>query len=115
MLENLTFNGRELLLAIVLATLVYLLEVWLFSGRRKSAQASRLEARIRHLEESFVQVEERLAALEKGAISTHDQADTYAEAVRLANDGMSAKEITQQLAISLTEAELIIALKRAGP
>lgn len=113
MLDNLTFTGRELLLAVVLATLVYLVEAWLFSCRRKSAGSPRLEKRIEQLEEAVARLDERLTAQGAGT-GVQDAGGYYGEAVRLAQAGLSAGEISQQLGISLTEAELIIALRQAG-
>jgi hypothetical protein len=115
MLDSLTFTGRELLLAIILATLVYLLEAWLFSRRRRARGESRLDSRIQALAAELDGLAQRLDALERKGGAEVEEAGVYAEAVRLARNGLSAKEIAAQLGISLTEAELIIALKRAGP
>ncbi len=123
MLENITINGRELLvfviLAVVFATVVYLLESVLFSRRRRSADTSAdtsaLAARIAALEASLALHQERLERFEAkppqdSALDT--QANTYAEAMRMARAGASARELAGNLGISRSEAELIIALQR---
>lgn len=116
MLDELTFSGRELLLAILLATVIYVFEVLLFSRRRKKAASPRQESRESELDARLVTLEERLAVLES-RLSADVAADptigVHAEAVRLAREGLSAEEVAERLGISQTEAELIIALKRA--
>ena len=120
MLEHLTFTGRELLvvviLAVVLATVVYLLETLLFSRRRKPDATPRLDARIEALQCELAALDARVENLEakpplESALDT--QATTYAEAMRLAREGVSAQELAGHLGISRGEAELIIALQRA--
>ena len=117
MLENLIFTGRELLLAVVLASLVYVLEVWLFSrwrgGRNGAAQDT--AARMRDMQAQIDALAQRLEGLEAQppAGSLHDsQAVLQAEAVRMAREGASARELVEKLGISLTEADLILALHR---
>ena len=123
MLENITINGRELLvfviLAVVFATVVYLLESVLFSRRRHpadpSADTAALAARITALEASLALQQERLERIEAkppqdSALDT--QANTYAEAMRMARAGASARELAGNLGISRSEAELIISLQR---
>jgi hypothetical protein len=120
MLEHLTFTGRELLvfviLAVVFATVVYLLETLLFSRRRQPAATPRLDARIEALQDELAALKARVENLEarppvESALDT--QAVTYAEAMRLAREGASAQELAGQLGISRSEAELIIALQRS--
>ncbi len=119
MLENITINGRELLvfviLAVVLATVVYLLESVLFSRRRHPPDSSALVARLTALEATLALHQERLERLEakppqESALDT--QANTYAEAMRMARAGASAQDLAGNLGISRSEAELIIALQR---
>lgn len=115
MLENFIFTGRELLLAVVLATLVYLLEVWLMSRFGKRAASTRADARISALESEVVALKQRLQALEENppADSGLDtRASTYADAQRMAREGMAALELAGSLGISRAEAELIVALHR---
>jgi hypothetical protein len=119
MLEHFTLSGRELLvfviLAVVLATVLYLLEALLFARRRKPAASQAQGARIDALQGQLDALAARVEALEvkppvESALDT--QAATYAEAMRLARAGASAQELAGQLGISRSEAELIIALQR---
>ena len=119
MLEHFTLTGRELLvfviLAVVLATVLYLLETLLFSRRRKPAALQQQDARIEALQGELAALKARVEDLEakppvESALDT--QATTYAEAMRLARAGASAQELAGQLGISRSEAELIIALQR---
>ena len=120
MLDHLTFSGRDLLvfviLAVVLATVVYLFEVLLFSPRRKPGPRPALNGRLELLQAELAALRERVERLEakpplESALDT--QATTYAEAMRLAREGASAPELAGQLGISRSEAELIIALQHA--
>ena len=115
MLEELTFTGRELLIAVVLATAVYLFEVLLFSRRRKQREEGAHAARMDALQDEIEVLKTRLQALEARPpveSSLDTQALNYAEAVRLARVGASADELAASLGISRAEAELIIALRR---
>ncbi len=118
MLENLTFTGRELLMAVVLATVVYLLEVWVFSRRRKSGDKGGADQRLNSLRDELEALKARIEALEArppadSALDT--QKTIHMEAVRMARNGASAQELAERLGISRTEADLIIALHRAEP
>jgi len=115
MLEQLTFTGRELLIAVVLATAIYLFVVLLFSRRRKQSQVAPLEARLAALENEIATLNARLQALEArppAESSLDTQAMNYAEAVRLARGGAAPEELAGSLGMSRAEAELIIALHR---
>ncbi len=118
MLEQLTYSGRELLvfviLAVVFATVVYLLETLLFSRRRKPAVSPEQDARIATLFGEVAALKARVENLEakppvESALDT--QAVTYAEAMRLAREGATSQELAGRLGISRSEAELIIALR----
>ncbi len=116
MLEHITFTGRELLLAVLLGTLVYLLEVWVFSrwGKRRAHTAA--EVRMRLLEAEIDAMKQRLQALESQppAESGLDvRATIYADAQRMAREGTAALDLASSLGISRAEAELIVALQRA--
>ncbi len=117
MLENFVFTGRELLLAVILASLVYLLEVWLFSRRSKGGKgASPSEKRIKALETEIEILKQRLQALEDMppvGSSLDARTNTYADAQRMAREGTPAQELAGSLGISRGEAELIVALQRA--
>jgi hypothetical protein len=115
-LDNFVFTGRELLLAVVLATLVYLLEVWLLSRPGKRLKAAPADSRVTALEAEIEQLKQRLQALEEQPPigSTLDQRGaTYADAQRMAREGAPALELAGSLGISRGEAELIVALQRA--
>jgi hypothetical protein len=113
MIESLTFTGRELLMAIVLATVVYLLEVLVFSPRRKPPGLDALENRIQALQVEIDALKARLELLElhppaESALDTHSA--VHAEAVRMAREGATPAEMADRLGISRGEAELITAL-----
>lgn len=118
MLENLTFTGRELLLAVLLATVVYLLEVLVFSRRARPRGKGESESRLAALQHEVESLKARLEALElrppaESALDT--QKVIHVEAVRMARNGASAQELAERLGISRTEADLIIALHKAEP
>lgn len=119
MFENLTFTAYQLIvfviLAVVLATVVYLLETLLFARRRKPGATPQADARIAALQADLAALKTRVEHLEakppvESALDT--QAVTYAEAMRLAREGVTSLELAGQLGISRSEAELIIALQR---
>jgi hypothetical protein len=116
MIESLTFTGRELLMAIVLATVVYLLEILVFSPRRKPPGLDALKGRIQTLESEIDTLKARLELLElhppaESALDTHSA--VHAEAVRMAREGATPREMANRLGISRSEAELITALLKA--
>lgn len=120
MLDQLTLSGRELLVFVILsgvfATVLYLLETLLFARRRKSAARMEQDARFLALQVELAEVRTRLELLEaKPPVesSFDTQAVTYAEAMRLAREGVSASDLAGRLGISRSEAELIIALRHA--
>ena len=116
MLENFTFTGRELLLAVVLATVVYLFEILLFSRRHKGGNTTESEAKVAALEVEVDALKQRLQTLEEkppAGSGLDVRTATYADAQRMAREGTSALELAGSLGISRGEAELIIALQRA--
>jgi hypothetical protein len=116
MLENFIFTGRELLLAVILASLVYLLEVWLLSRRGKARSPAPDVARIAALEAEVNALKQRLQVLEEqppSGSSLDSRTSTYADAQRMAREGAPALELAGSLGISRGEAELIVALQRA--
>ncbi|MBK9325353.1 MAG: DUF2802 domain-containing protein [Chromatiaceae bacterium] len=118
MLENLVFTGRELLLAVVLATAVYLLEVLIFSRRRKTERNDGLASRMGDMEREMAVLKSRLDAMElrpPADSSLDTQKSLHAEAIRMARNGAQAQELVDQLGISLTEADLIVALQKSEP
>jgi Tfp pilus assembly protein FimT len=118
MLESITFTGKELLLAVVLASVVYLIEVLLFSRKRGKSASGQLAASVEEVKRSLELINARLEVLESRppAESALDkQSNTHAEAIRMAREGSSAQEIANQLGLSRTETDLIIALHQSDP
>ncbi|MEW5789616.1 MAG: DUF2802 domain-containing protein [Pseudomonadota bacterium] len=120
MLDALAFTGRDLLIAVVLGTVVYLLEVVLFSRRRAAGrnQGTQADPRIDALVAEIENLRARLEQLEARppVDSPLDrQGATYAEAMRLARDGHPPQDMAARLGISRGEAELILALVRSEP
>jgi hypothetical protein len=118
MLESITVTGKELLLAVVLATFVYLIEVLLFSRKRGKNPSRQLAASVEEVQRSLELINARLDVLESRppADSALDkQSNAHAEAIRMAREGASAQEIANQLGLSRTETDLIIALHQSDP
>jgi hypothetical protein len=116
MLDQLAFTGRELLVALILATLIYLVEVLLFSRRKKNTPASDTRAEFAALKQEIQGLKARLEALEsrppmESALDT--QKAIHADAIRMAREGASPQELADRLGISRTEADLIIALHKS--
>lgn len=125
-MDAIVLTWRELLIAILLATLVYLLEVAVFSRRRRSREAVEIprqqgeaSSEVVRLRDEVANLRLRLEALEarlESATSEKPAEDTpYGRAVRLAREGITAQELASRCGISRGEAELIIALNRAEP
>lgn len=116
-LEQITFTGRELLIAVILATLVYLLET-LFFSRRRQQRVSKFTHRLEALEKDLAEFRGRLDQVESrppAGSPLDSQASIYAEAVRLARDGSMPQDMADRLGISRSEAELIVALHKGKP
>ncbi len=118
MLESLNFTGRELLVAVVLATVVYLFEVLIFSKKRRSRAQDESSERMRQIEEELLVLRRKVEALElrphtETALDT--EKSLHSEAARMARSGVPAEELADQLGISRTEADLIIAMHKAEP
>jgi hypothetical protein len=117
MLEQIQFTGRELLIAVILATLVYVVEALLFS-RRKYRDSARFTQRINSLENEVAGLKARLEYLEArppSGSALDSQSSVHAEAVRLAREGAQPRDMADQLGISRSEAELIVALHQGKP
>lgn len=123
-MDAIVISWRELLVAIVLATFIYLLEVWLGSRRRragadKAARGEDMAVELARLREEVTAMRQRLDTLETRVGATPSkmpEAETpYARAVRLARDGLPAQELANRCGISRGEAELIVALHRPAP
>ncbi|TCS70140.1 uncharacterized protein DUF2802 [Sulfuritortus calidifontis] len=138
-LPPISINAEELLLAVVLATLIYLVEWLLFSRNRRSkaqpavrvepqagneaevamlkAQVLALSARLEILERELVEQSARLgeakpAAPRFGGAREEAALSPYAQATQLARQGATASELTERCGISRGEAELIVALNQ---
>lgn len=122
MLDQLSFTGRDLLIAVVLATVVYLLEVLLFSRRRSPAPGKvrdpDLDARLEAMSAELAGLRARLDLLEtRPPVDSplDSQGTMYAEAMRMAREGHAPQDMAARLGISRSEAELICALHKAEP
>lgn len=115
---DITLTWRELLVAVFLATLVYLLEYAVFSRRRSRKTVDRdaahvaelhaLKDELSALKHRFDELEARIGATgaqEAGAAPT-----IYDYALQYAKDGMPAQEIAGRCGISVSEATLIVAM-----
>ncbi len=131
-LPPISINAEELLVAVVLATLIYLAEWLLFSRRRRSlpqpgarlepqvgseselallkAQLMALSARLEILERELAEQGER-RTMAKHVMPREEAAlSPYAQATQLARQGAGVSELTERCGISRGEAELIVAL-----
>lgn len=136
-MSQFTLTWETLLLAVVLATAVYLLEAALFSRRRRS-DPSEAGKRLEHLDQDVAAIHQRVSELERGLRELREaleqarlaqeqaareaaerlaerQSTPYAQAVELAREGASAQELARRCGITNGEAELIVALNRGGP
>lgn len=127
-LPSISINAEELLVAVVLATAIYLLEWLVFSKRRRNKvqqQAVRTEpslgndAEVAVLKAQVMALSARLEILEReladqGAklASTKEEStlSPYAQATQLARQGATVSELSERCGISRGEAELIVAL-----
>lgn len=119
---DITVTWRELLIAVVLATVIYLLESVLFArSRRRPAAAAPAghEGEIHKLRAEVVTLQRRLDELEvKLGVAELPEADNahaaYDYAVQYARQGMIAPEIAARCGISIDEATLIVAIHHRG-
>ncbi|NWG87653.1 MAG: DUF2802 domain-containing protein [Hydrogenophilaceae bacterium] len=132
-LPPISINAEELLVAVVLATVIYLLEWLLFSRYRRNkgqqqavrmepqvgneaevsmlkAQVAALSARLEIIERELADQSARLAAPKFAAPKEEAALSPYAQATQLARQGASASELSERCGISRGEAELIVAL-----
>lgn len=133
-MTGVTVTWETLLMAVVLATVVYLLEVVLFSRRRgKStdkqdslkeldldldamhARMTELERQVRALREQLQELKRAGEQATQQARQAETQATPYAQAVQLARQGLNSQELAHRCGITNGEAELIVALNRAEP
>ena len=106
----------ELLIAVVLATLVYLLETMILVRRRLTPDAGSKDE-IHELRVELAELRQRIEELEgrenRAEPPEVDAAySTYDYAVQYARQGMIAPEIAARCGISQDEATLIVALHR---
>lgn len=120
-MDAIVITWRELLIAILLATLVYLFEVAIFSRRRRRKEQGeeREDAVVKELQQLRAEIatlKQRVEGIEAQihpSLAERFAEDTpYGKAVRLAREGLTAQELANRCGISCGEAELIIALHR---
>ena len=133
-LSSISINAEELLIAVVLATLIYLAEWLLFSRRRRNppqpgvrlepqvgseselallkAQLMALSARLEILERELAEQGERRAMVKDVMPREEAALSPYAQATQLARQGAGVIELTERCGISRGEAELIVALNQ---
>lgn len=112
---------RELLLAVILASLVYLLEYTLFSrwrARKGAASSQAVQGEIQALRDELAQLRQRLDVLESGkAVNLEQEIDNlssiYEHALTYAREGIPAQEIAGLCGISISEATLIVAMQQS--
>lgn len=121
-----TLTWQEGLIAVILATLVYLFETLFFSRRRHVAAppalAEEVEGELARLRADLDVLRQRLDALSGAPAQMPASATDTAEAVRspydyaveYARTGMIAPEIAARCGISRDEAALIVAMQRGG-
>ena len=113
-----TLTWREILIAVVLASLFYLIEVTVFSRRNKGSDRTAGEADLRQAltdrRARVDQLEARLAP--EASAAPEDDLAIYDHAVAYARQGYPASEIAGRCGISIDEATLIVTLHapRAG-
>ena len=115
---EIVLTWRELAVAVLLASLVYLLEFALFSRRRKRADKDDSQS-LRKLRADIAALQHRMTDLEvKLGMAEPREADTvhaaYDYAVQYARQGMIAPEIAARCGISRDEAALIVAMHSQG-
>lgn len=125
-MDAIVLTWRELLIAVILATLVYLLEIAVFSRRRRAKGAAETPGQqadalseLDRLRDELATLRQRLEGLEArldSALTDKAAEHTpYGRAVRLAREGYTAQELASRCGISRGEAELIIALNQTEP
>ena len=119
---DIALTWRELLVAVSLATLVYLLEYAVFSRRRsrktvdrETAHAAELRAlmdEMSALKQRLDELEARIAA--SGAQEVGATPSIYDYALQYAKESMPIQEIAGRCGISLSEATLIVTMQKRG-
>lgn len=112
---------RELLLAVILASLVYLLEYTLFSrwrARKGAPPSQAAHGEIQALRDELAQLRQRLDTLESRNAANHAQeidnlSSIYEHALAYAREGLPAQEIAALCGISISEATLIVAMQQS--
>lgn len=113
---------REFLVAVVLATIIYLLEPLVFSRWRRQVpragdqevgpELDKLRAEMATLQHRLVELEMRQGMADQPEVDPGHAAYDYA--VQYARQGMIAPEIAARCGISRDEAALIVAMHHKG-
>ena len=115
---DIVLTWRELLIAIFLATLIYLLEYFYFSKRRRATQLAsfkEFKSTLDKIESDIEALSVRLDVLESTLRDSHAGETAEAEsiferAVQYAQEGMQPQEIVSRTGLSLSEATLIVTM-----
>lgn len=119
---DVVFTWRELLLAIVLASLIYLLESFVFlKWRRKNKSVSLPEfmKELNRLASELEGLRMRLDTLENTSLDSRsgeavEAASIFDRAVQYAKEGMLPQEIVSRTGLSLSEVTLIVTMYKQG-
>ncbi len=119
---TLTMTWPELLIAVILATAIYLLETVILSRRRRHglhpAATGDLDNEVHKLRAEVITLQHRIEELEVRLGEESPEVEVshsaYDYAIQYARQGMIAPEIAARCGISQDEATLIVALHRKG-
>ncbi len=123
-MEEIVITWRELLIAVLLATVIYLLETLLLNRRRQAGAKPEpsnggMANELAQLREEVVVLRRRLDALQElvdktAKPETGVDGTPYGQAANLARQGLPPQEVAERCGISRAEAELIVSLHRSS-
>ena len=118
---EITLTWRELLVAVALASIIYLAGYLLSNRRRRDSPHlnSAISDHLSRLSEELVLLEKRVEQLESDRIQEHgskepENRSVYDYAVQYAKEGLLPEEIVGRCGISLSEATLIVTMQKRG-